>query len=1077
MAAKRINERRSDPTGAPARPGRYEPGCIIHDATVFIGLASLPHIFQAGKFNGELHEFFKKYHEDLLEHQRKSDDPARKELEDHFYKPATYVLLAPFDFAAIALTDDYDLGALEFHALNSYWPDGGVAAQRGFYHQSIMGPLPDFPKFGEDGKPVKRPGSVHSAPVRLALDTFLSPNPLPLIGICQLKLQNGMLIGSGADFLRCAVKATKRHFDFAYRDRRNRPRAQAVRGLMQLVIVESCSWHELTLLVFGESFEDIMRFVIDIREMTVGRMREILKDEHENDTTAKLSDEKDIERFDNAQTLTRMYCGKTGSGCGEASHIFWNSTTSLGMRSELCFPNPEQAEAAKAILSRVSEKDNLCWARRWNTRAGHLGDALRKLLQVPEPEQRSDDFRICTGRGDFVWPLLTTNDAQGNSRKLVDSFVALFAQEGELDRVDDHIFSLQTTVGAKVEGVRPIDKLRQETALPPVNEDTHPWINKVLRQLLPLPSVGLTSTRIRDDVLVPLRKLRAPQVVTERLLNACALLAEGLEDQFLVSSMLELLPYMQAVRRRLSSEEFLRAAQSGSVMQSPDIDEWFFRARQAVKLGAAPRLEAVFGPGRENTSYNVGAYLNELADVFEWAWHNRFRVGWRLGEVSDFNLEYKGGIQQLTSAFDGAYKSLSLALAGTDAVVAIVTSDPDIVSTLHSVRLSFLDIYRPEFFAARAAHEAAEQILSRDADSALARDLRDHYPQIAAFTFADETGEGPANFGPEVMVEFFDWARTENQIEPSYLTTFEEFCLRFIRPRFLENVFADICNYATVYLENPRLYAYWFKGCFTIDSGNWLRGGATPNSDALKSALLRLALVVYRDDQRGSDIDAKRQAQLANAAAAAYIGRMWSELGGGVVDCAEFFGDAMEFARLVHTYPGGLRMWFQEARRWTRDKLLWDSEVAFVRKAAHEAILRMQQGRVPGAPSGRAGASLREIEELRRRQFHHVLAVSHAFLLLLMGRSSMGERRRLNALHRRGGEGQAVKGADVLPTDSYLLFDSRGRTFTWDPAFRRQYLRFRNVYTASLWDLSAKAKVWMPELAEAVAKASEEQAR
>jgi hypothetical protein len=591
--------------------------------------------------------------------------------------------------------------------------------------------------------------------------------------------------------------------------------------------------------------------------------------------------------------------------------------------------------------------------------------------------------------------------------------------------------------------------------------------------LLPLDSVGLTSDRIKTDVLVPLEKLRAPQVVTERLLNVCALLAEGLEDQFLVSSMLELLPYMQEVRRRMSSADFSSPARPGSAPSSADIGAFFGKACSEAREGRATDLDAKFSPSPGETSQSVAKYLKDLADAFELAWHNRFRVGWRLGDVSDFNLEYKGGIQQLASAFDGAYKSLSLALAGTNRVIAIVTSDPEIVSTLYSVRLSYLDIYRPEFFAARAAHEAAEQILTPKADSSLARVLRTDYKAVTDYSLAKPAG--PACFRREVLCGFAPWVKVGKRERVLGAALFEELCLRLVRFKFLENLFADMCNYRTVYLENPRLYAFWLKGCFIVDSSNWLRGGATPNPDALRSALLRLALVVYRDEQHGLNETAKIQAREANAENIEYIGRMWSEFGKEVVDCARFFKDAMEFARLVHTYPGGLRMWFQEARRWTRDKLLWDSEVAFVRKAAHEAMLRMQQGRVPAAPAGRRDAPRLEVEDLKQRQYHHVLAMSHAFLLLLMGGSRRG--RRLDSLLRRGENGLVMKDVGLHPADSFLLFDSRGRTFTWDPEFRRRYARQRNIYTASLWDLSCKAKVWMPELAEAVAKASEEQAR
>lgn len=46
----------------------------------------------------------------------------------------------------------------------------------------------------------------------------------------------------------------------------------------------------------------------------------------------------------------------------------------------------------------------------------------------------------------------------------------------------------------------------------------------------------------------------------------------------------------------------------------------------------------------------------------------------------------------------------------------------------------------------------------------------------------------------------------------------------------------------------------------------------------------------------------------------------------------------------------------------------------------------------------------------------------------------------------------------------FLLFDLRGGTYTWDMAFRRRCLMYRCCYIMSLWDMSAKVKVWLPGL-------------
>ena len=73
---------------------------------------------------------------------------------------------------------------------------------------------------------------------------------------------------------------------------------------------------------------------------------------------------------------------------------------------------------------------------------------------------------------------------------------------------------------------------------------------------------------------------------------------------------------------------------------------------------------------------NVAEEIGNLTDNFERGWRNRFHASWRHGEITDYNLEFKGGIQHVASAFHGAYQRLSWFLSGDEHVLAVVSGQP-----------------------------------------------------------------------------------------------------------------------------------------------------------------------------------------------------------------------------------------------------------------------------------------------------------------------------------------------------------------------------------------------------------------
>ncbi len=1011
---------------------------MLSESSVFIGLSAPLNVGGLLDFSKEITEFFEKYKKGLLDY---IPDAEGKKALEQFYKPANYILLSPFDIATLALVDDFDLGCSAFHPLDQHWPRTEDASgkklsdlvkdRRTFFHQTIMGPMP---RFSEDDS---------KDPKKIAIDCLFE-RPLPLLGICQLEMQNGLLIGAGSDLLRCVVRSIRRHFD-------------AVRKLgsgyfhddVQLLILESHAWHELTLLLFACSFEDIIHFVTDIREWNLTKVSELLLTSGGSNARTRIRDTEDLQLLQGDSTLTDVYCRVKGGGTKSVdSHLLTCSATTLGFRVGLC--NTDDTR----LLERVCGKDKLYVTRRCSARPGHLHDALAAVLNTPSPVENPDArFLVCAGREDITYPV----KLEVSSRQLLDQMMPLLTDKTRYDAISRHVNASTTSVCHSGVGFGPHDDDDTEenaeavrVQLPHVADATHPYSRDICAALPHVEGVGLCVDDVKKTILEPLKLRGIPDVVAARLLNAYALLAQGLQDPHLLSSMLEVLPYMQGVQRRIGAK-------------------WDWRELEKDTADFA-----------------------RDADRFELAWHNRFRGGWRMGEVSDFTLEYKGGIEQLVSAFDAAYKSLSGELAGNREVLALISSAPFIESDPFAVRLNYHDIFTPEFFAFRAAHEAAGNVLAykKEANHLTGR-LIESYPTLAKYLAVGPAAQRKLreekrasdvwvnlNKALDTVAAFIESGKaTQTRLSNERVHELRT----IMSPEFLRHVFSDVCLYHTTYLEHPRPFIYWDRGGFVVDFKHWKEGSyqLREGKDSLKRALLRLALVLCKDP--GPDSNPNQDSIRENQATVKFGQKYWAELLNRQEkeqDRSSFFPDAMHFAEALYRQRSDLCSWLTNAHRWIEQ--LVRKHLPQIRQRTAEHMQALASGYVPRMTLSEVswmdrGNLAKVVEQAQDDCFVHTVALSHAFLRLLMkeatgatGDDFDNAPRYKGLLIRDEKTGIIDKSAGSHPEDGKLLFDPRGGTFTWDAEFRGRYFMYRCAYTASLADMAARAKVFMPELRKAV---------
>gem|GEM_PF-5823233 len=710
---------------------KEEPHCLLADTSVFVGFTSAP-LGEEKEFIEYIKQLFITYREGRVEkngrkiqglaHYLQSDEEeGKRQFKKYFYQPAVYYLLGAFDLAILSLIEDFEFPVQAFSPgdpnlplwenNNPHQDNNLLQPPLNFTYQMLVGMVP---RWDNDETPNNSRGLYQRKLLKLADKTFLNDNPganqqfLPLMGIFQIKLNTSFLVGAGTGLIRSMVKAMDSLFTLQHREKNPDPK-------IQIIILESYSWHELTLLVFTDSYQKIVSFIKLLRNLDLATMGFLLLRTHKqqkNRTVTSHTEKNSSYRADwehllqlpNLYKLVKDYnwdkiqvpalldpakiksnqkkidevCADPGfpfnipAECQAVppfgTHILFSTASHFCFSAELLNETKQSA-----LLNTIADDDRTYLFWRWNVKAGHDTTAAQ-LLKL------NKHFLSMVGRSDMLAPC---ERADGeirlgplSSRQLVQTGIKILEQlhnyrqfvvecienEGvaraECTEHSAGVFSRYAIVGIELEKGEP-----QSTPRLPAGHISGDQVRK---------KFAFSKTEI-DEVYQDLRKLQIHKVITERVLNAFNLLNDGIVDNFTFSTFLELKPYLEKIRE---------------IIKEPP-------TRQPDELGAR---------------------LNLLLDNFEAGWRNRFYGGWHLGEVTDFNIDFKGGIQQILSAISTAYRLISWALNGEDRTIAVVTGEPGIAVDKDCLRLSFFDIFAPEFFAARVGHEASEQLLEITTD-------------------------------------------------------------------------------------------------------------------------------------------------------------------------------------------------------------------------------------------------------------------------------------------------------------------------------------------------------------------------
>lgn len=431
--------------------------------------------------------------------------------------------------------------------------------------------------------------------------------------------------------------------------------------------------------------------------------------------------------------------------------------------------------------------------------------------------------------------------------------------------------------------------------------------------------------------------------------------------------------------------------------------------------------------------------LDILTSDFDKAFHNRFHLSYLMSEMTDFNMEFNGGVQQLVSLFDSVYKIMSGVLLQPydNCPTLCVSSISGIVSNDMSVEMSYAHLLQPSLFLSTATASAAKSFLSYV-------DLRDP-------TF-----------------ERFEKKTTLVQS----LSLIEQ--LPFLED--LSDLFGDMINYYITFNKDTELFMFWYWHYF-LQNPNMYNQKGEVNEELFLIFLLRLMLLVEYLDPESNYFKSRVVAPSHD------LQDLWFRW---FPRTRQKLNEILE-DELVQD----LNEWFTQAKSIIEDRLIIDNYTGLVEKniqtedekrTLYKEILRNSDSSTLNdlydLESEILKARMEEMEfmseqvssllkkgrvynpdiPLSRSSAFYVQVIVFAYLKLLY-KESKGN---LSILYR---EHESGKPSDTFEADEDFkrlypdfTFDPRGGLFLTSIKARRDYFQYRVALYNSLYGIASKKK-------------------
>ncbi|MEM9549421.1 MAG: hypothetical protein AAGA77_25855, partial [Bacteroidota bacterium] len=206
------------------------------DKYLFIGLTSGAIKNHENQFVNHVESIFKRNETAINERLDESGS-----ISDDLYKPIIFNVFGDYDYAFLCLSDTFQFGAKNFRPYGIKTEDlNNDLNELPFQYQCFYGPHLVFKKEN-----------------KLKLAQLKKFEKKLCLGICQIKLNNSLVIGGAMDFLKYSISKINAVL-----------KKKGVEGIISL----SFSWHELTLVCFSDNYYDLYFAIKDIRNLELNNL-------------------------------------------------------------------------------------------------------------------------------------------------------------------------------------------------------------------------------------------------------------------------------------------------------------------------------------------------------------------------------------------------------------------------------------------------------------------------------------------------------------------------------------------------------------------------------------------------------------------------------------------------------------------------------------------------------------------------------------------------------------------------------------------------------------------------------------
>lgn len=661
------------------------------DFNLFIGLITLPP--EEDFFNKEIKgNLFENYKRSILKY---SIDQS---IDNIFYSPKAYYIFGGYDLAIIALVDDISLESKIFHpnhGFGSYAPD----FVHQFKYKVISGFIPKSERY---------PKSNSNKGIK---ELFSSEVDYDYIAICELKLNNGLLIGNG--ILICQI--VQEYIDQIV-DKED--------SIQKSFIIESNGCDEITLFLWGSDLFLMKKALLTIKENQFSNLYSELGVEFKSQMD-------DI--IDNC-LISKLYKNDSPKEKAMDSHIFSNSNVFFGFR---------YVQNNNGVL----KQSNVKIRQKISAKTGHLNNALSFHQNIIDSfiivDQPKKNFKIQSGGSELI--------IKSNISSAIDNFKNL---ENKVYRNDV----------AKIVSELEFKDLYENKTLQK-NNFPHPQITKKFREKF------VISVPILKVFKNNLRNCKLSKISIERALKMIGNYNENVVDPVLCGYFIELSWFLDnfiLIIHNYSKENQrinIKLLDNQNLKKQEDLIEYHFKVEKFI-------------------------------EQFEIGFKNRLFQSYLINNLTDINLEYNGGVQQLCSALDATYKTICRRYLGENQIdkFIYISGFNGADSTHYGLRVNYFHIFQPEFFAAIVHHEVFNQFIVCGGD----RKLRNSESELI-----------------KSIISSFEY-----QIQdPTVKSFFDSIGIHFQRRAininissqvFLRKLISDYLTLKIAYKDNIELYHFWW---------------------------------------------------------------------------------------------------------------------------------------------------------------------------------------------------------------------------------------------------------------------------